>query len=332
MRLSTRRWVWLLAAILAGPALAETQPRLTGITAIHDPSVIVVDGRYASFATGVEGAPDGGMPRTKASPDGIAWSETGAIPGGLPGWIATELGYTPRNLWAPSVSEHGGVLYLYYSASRFGVNDSAIGLMTNAAFDPANPASGWQDQGLVIRSHRTDNYNAIDPFRFDTSDGKAWLAFGSFWDGIRMVELDPGTGMLAVGATPARIASRNGGPIEAASLLQHGGYTYLFVSFDLCCRGAGSTYRIMVGRAADPAGPYVGADGKPMLEGGGTELLASDGARRGPGGEEPFLVGGEPWLAWHYYNRDRNGEPNLQIAPLRWTADGWPTLDPAPED
>lgn len=319
----------LLFAMLFPSASLGQQPLLVGNTAIHDPSVIVVDGHYVSFATGVEGAMDGGTPRTKTSPDGIAWTETGALPGGLPGWIVPELGYTPRNLWAPSVSIHAGTAFLYYSASRFGVNDSAIGLMTNETFDPLRPAAGWIDQGLVIRSQAGSSFNAIDAFRID-SGGKAWLAFGSFWDGIRLIALDPQTGKPPAATDPVRIASRNGGPVEAPSILEYDGRFYLFVSFDLCCRNIQSTYRIMVGRAAAIEGPYFDRDGKPMLEGGGTELIASTDKRRGPGGAEVFRVDGDPWLAWHYYDFDRGGSPQLQIAPLHWSDDGWPSLDAEP--
>jgi arabinan endo-1,5-alpha-L-arabinosidase len=317
-------------AVASAAIAAEPMPTLTGNTAIHDPSVIATDTGWASFATGVEGASDGGMPRTKTSPDGVAWTESGAIPGGLPAWIAKELGYTPRNIWAPSVTQHNGVTYLYYSASSFGRNDSAIGLMTNAAFDPTHPADGWTDKGMVLRSHRTDNFSAIDPFRVNTSDGKAWLAFGSFWDGIRLVELDPETGMRKDDTPPLRIASRNGGPIEAPAILEHDGKFYLFVSFDLCCRGISSTYRIMVGRADAVTGPYIDRDGKPMTEGGGTELVKTTGRYHGPGGQEVFLVKGLPWLAFHYYNADLGGVPLLLLAPIGWTADGWPELGPLP--
>jgi hypothetical protein len=40
----------VILALLAAPLhAAELQPRLTGDTRIHDPSVIEVDGRYAAF-------------------------------------------------------------------------------------------------------------------------------------------------------------------------------------------------------------------------------------------------------------------------------------------
>jgi arabinan endo-1,5-alpha-L-arabinosidase len=306
-------------------------PELAGNVNLHDPSIIATETGWVSFATGIERAADGGMPRTKSSPDGITWAETGAIPGGLPAWIADELGYTPLNLWAPNIGIHDGSAYLYYAASSFGRNNSIIGLMTNPAFNPARPAEGWIDQGMVQRSRASDNFNAIDPFRINTSDGRSWLVFGSFWGGIRLVELDPATGMRLGRGVPLPIASRGGWAIESPALLEHEGGFYLFVSFDLCCRGINSTYRIMVGRADRIEGPYRDRNGKPMLSGGGTELLKTTGRYVGPGGQEVFVADGQPWLAFHYYDRDQDGVPKLQLAPLDWSADGWPKLGSLPE-
>lgn len=318
-----------LLILTSGALAAEPMPELNGNILIHDPSIIATATGWASFATGVEGAADGGMPRTKSSPDGITWTETGAIPGGLPAWIKQELRYTPKNLWAPTVSVHDGITYLYYSASQFGRNNSAIGVMTNAAFDATKPTGGWVDQGLVFRSKSGDWLNAIDPFRIDVGD-RAWLAFGSYWDGIRMIEVDPVTGLRKGTEEPLRLASRNGEAVEAAAILAHAGRYYLFVSFDACCRGIASTYRIMVGRADAVTGPYLDRDGKPMLDGGGTELLKGTGRFIGPGGQEVFTVAGKPWLTFHYYDSADGGAPKLQLAPLGFSADGWPEIGAVP--
>src|SRR6185295_14638901 len=129
--------------------------------------------------------------------------------------------------------------------SSFGKNDSLIALAINPAFDVTKPAEGWEHKGIVFRSHKSDDFNAIDPFRINTGDGRAWLAFGSWWDGIRLIELDPVSGLRLGEADPVPIASRGGGAIEAPSILHRGDWYYLLASFDLCCRGAGSTYRIM---------------------------------------------------------------------------------------
>jgi arabinan endo-1,5-alpha-L-arabinosidase len=306
-------------------ALASVSAQsLTGNIAIHDPTIAVLEDGFASFATGVEGGRDGGQVRTKTSPDGIDWQEAGALPGGMPQWVIDEMGFTPKNIWAPSVSEHAGRHYLYYSASTFGRNDSVIGLMTNDNLSAADPTAGWQDQGLVVRSRPGDDYNAIDPFRID-SGGRAWLAYGSYWQGIRLVEIDPEGGKPLEGAPHSFIASRDGDAIEAPAILEHEGRFYLFVSFDACCRGVGSTYRIMAGRADEVTGPYLDREGKPMLEGGATEIVATTGNHIGPGGQEVFMRDGEPWLVFHFYNRSLGGTPNLYLTPLEWK-DGWPAV------
>lgn len=318
------RWLTGLIALLGMASPTIGQP-LTGNIYIHDPSIAVLEGGLISFATGVERAPDGGQIRTKTSADGIDWQESGPLPGGMPAWVSQELGLTPPNLWAPSIFEKDGVHYLYYSASSFGRNDSAIGLMTNPALDAGKPTQGWVDQGMVFRSHRSDNFNAIDPFRIDTEQG-AFLAFGSFWDGIRLIELDAQTGLTRPDTRPIRLASRGGDAIEAPAIVQHEGYFYLFVSFDKCCAGLASTYRIMVGRSDLLEGRYLVRDGKPLLEGGGTELLKTAERVSGPGGQEVFIRDGAPWLAYHWYDRDDGGRPKLALSPIMFDDEGWPQI------
>lgn len=326
------RW-WKLAAGLVAfvglalPAVAAEQPVLQGDVRIHDPSVIEVGGKYAAFYTGREGRYRGAI-MLKTSPDGITWTDAGAIGKGVPKWARQVLSYQPQNIWAPSVSRRGEMTNLYYSVSSFGINTSAIGLMTNAAFDPEKPGEGWEDQGVVLQSNGRDNFNAIDPWRIDLGDGRAFLAYGSFWDGIKMRELDPVSGKLIAEDTPTYdLASRQGAGIEAASILEHDGKFYLFVSFDQCCKGVASTYNMRVGRADVVTGPYLDRDGKPMTNGGGTLLLGTTGRYVGPGGQEAIVTKDGEMLAYHYYDGADRGVSKLQLSPLHWTNDGWPELD-----
>jgi arabinan endo-1,5-alpha-L-arabinosidase len=331
------RRVWTLgrltlALLVAAPlAAAEPQPRMTGDTLIHDPSVIEVGGRFVAFGTGGQG-PTHGAIRVKTSPDGVAWTDAGVIGKGPPEWATAALGFKPLNVWAPSVSRRDGTVFLYYCLSSFGDNASAIGLMANAAFDPLKPGDGWQDEGMVLMSKHGDDLNAIDPFRIDASDGRAWLAFGSYWSGIKLGELNPETGKLLHADAPRiALASRNGGAIEAASILEHDGKFFLFVSFDQCCKGVASTYNIRVGRADRIEGRYRNKDGKPMLDGGGTLVLATTGRFIGPGGQEAVKAAKGDMLAYHYYDGDAFGASKLQFSPISWTADGWPELGPLPQ-
>ena len=310
---------------------AEPQPQLTGDTRIHDPSVIEVDGRFAAFGTGQQG-PTHGAIRVKTSPDGLAWTDAGVIGKGPPEWAQAALGFEPLNVWAPSISRRGGTFFLYYCLSSFGDNASAIGLMTNTAFDPLKPGDGWQDRGMVVMSKHGDDFNAIDPFRIDASEGRAWLAFGSFWSGIKLSELNPETGkLISADGLPIAVASRHGGAIEASSLLEHDGKFYLFVSFDQCCKGVASTYNIRVGRADRIEGPYRDKDGKDMMDGGGALVLATTGRFIGPGGQEAVKTSKGDWLAYHYYDGEAFGASKLQFSPILWTADGWPELGPLPQ-
>lgn len=48
-------------------------------------------------------------------------------------------------------------------------------------------------RSLVIRSTSSNNYNAIDPELTFDKDGNPWLAFGSFWSGIKLTKLDKNT-------------------------------------------------------------------------------------------------------------------------------------------
>lgn len=320
--------------LLTSAALAQDlppAPTMQGDVRIHDPSVVVDNGVWASFQTGDAGGLYQGAIKVKTSPDGINWTNAGAVGKGIPRWGMQEIHYKAQNIWAPSVSKHGDIWYLYYSLSSMGLQFSAIGLMTNDAFDASKPGEGWVDQGLVVKSTAKDDFNAIDPYRIDTSDGRAWLSYGSYWSGIKMRELDPVSGKLLSEDTPRYdLAWYGGGVVEASAILEHDGKFYLFVSYDRCCAGLDSTYRMMIGRADQVTGPYVGKDGTDLLKAGASELQKTNGRYIGPGGQEPVFGAPRDMLVYHYYDGDDVGVAKIQIVDIGWTDDGWPILAPPP--
>jgi arabinan endo-1,5-alpha-L-arabinosidase len=311
---------------------------LQGDLAVHDPAMIKEGDTYYLFATG--GFRGFGVVPMFTSPDMRTWTRSGFAFKELPEWAATEVPKA-RNAWAPDISYFNGKYHLYYSLSSFGVNDSAIGLATNDTLDPHSPDYRWVDQGLVVRSRSGhDDFNAIDPNLVIEDQDNVWLAWGSFWGGIMMRRVDPQTGKLsAEDATLYKLASRPRlkehqtppveGAIEAPFIVHHGDYWYLFVSWDFCCRGAKSDYKVVVGRSEKVTGPYLDRNGKSMSKGGGTLILAAATEHwHGAGHTAVYSENGQDFLAFHAYAAD-TGRSRLQISPIAWQ-DGWPRVAQLP--
>lgn len=248
----------------------------------------------------------------------------------VPDWARREVpGST--GIWAPDVSYHQGRYYLYYAVSTFGSQRSVIGLAVNESLDPESPKYQWVDRGKVIESSPGScDYNAIDPALFVDDDGKWYLIFGSFWSGIKAVELTPGDGKPKPGAEIVPIAGRPDHPthaIEAPFVVSRGGYYYLFASWDRCCDGAESDYKVVVGRAKHVLGPYLDFAGRPMREGGGTVILSGDERWRGPGHNCVLTTETGDWIIHHTYDmRNLDKHRILQVRPLTWSEDGWPRV------
>lgn len=297
---------------------------LTSSRNIHDPAVIREGDTYYLFATG------NGVP-IHCSDDLKVWDLCSAVFFAEPDWLAESVpGVT--SLWAPDISYRDGLYYLYYAASTFGNNRSVIGLATNTTLEPGSPDYRWVDRGPVLASSPEDDYNAIDPNAVTDAEGRVWLAFGSYWTGIKLSELDPKTGKPLGGAPLHALATRPDAPyaVEAPFIVHHGSYYYLFVSYDRCCAGVESTYNVRVGRTKAITGPYVDQAGVPLLEGGGAVLLEGVGRWHGPGHNAVLQEASGDKILYHAYDAEFAGVPTLRVKPLRWRADGWPTATGAP--
>lgn len=265
------------------------------------------------------------------SDDLRSWRRCGRVfENRVPDWARRAVPGT-RGIWAPDLSYHDGLYYLYYSVSTFGSQRSVIGLAVNRSIDPESDDYRWEDRGLVVESSgETTNFNAIDAALLVDEDGRWLLYWGSYWTGIKAAEVDPATGKLMRDAEIKAIAARPDNrdtAIEAAFPLYHNGYYYLFVSWDACCDGAKSTYKVMVGRSRDALGPYVDADGKSMLAGGGTLVLESSERWRGPGHNGVITTDQGQWMVHHTYDmQNLRAQRILQVRPLTWTEDAWPQV------
>ncbi len=298
--------------------------RLRGDLAAHDPALVKGGGGkdWYVFGTG-EPSKGGGTIQIRSSKDGRNWTYAGTVWDKIPSWI-TEAVPGANNLWAPEVYQHDGTYYLYYSASTWGRNNSVIALATNTTLDPTDPAYNWVDAGQVIRSAPASNFNAIDPGIVEDADGTPWMAFGSYWSGIQMVQLEWPSGKRSADKTRLQLADREVAPnaIEAPYIVPHEGWYYLFTSWGQCCQGAKSDYKIVVGRSRSVNGGYVDRDGRNLLDGGGTVLQASTGSHIGPGGQSVS----KEIIAYHYYDAKAKGAPTLGLQRVSWAEDGWPEL------
>jgi arabinan endo-1,5-alpha-L-arabinosidase len=249
-----------------------------------------------------------------------------------PAWVADAVpGNRGLNFWAPDVFHLKDKYLLYYAVSTFGSRTSGIGLVTNPTLDPNDPNYKWTDQGLIVRTQQgINNYNAIDPAVVQEADGKLWLVFGSFWEGIKLVQLDPATGLRIAPDSPITELAHYSS-IEAAYIYFHDGYYYLFVNWGRCCQGVNSTYNIRVGRSKTITGPYLDMAGKDLAHEGGTLFLETRGNFIGPGHAGIIKVDDQYWLSCHFYDgATARGTSRLAVLPLAWNKDGWPTVVPLP--
>lgn len=287
---------------------------LTGNLGTHDPMVLEANGKFFLFATGDNLA-------AKTSNDLVAWQ---AAPEPLPravrpAWVAEQVPGV-SNLWAPDASYFGGRYHLYYSASTFGSNRSCIGHLSRASLTEGT----WTDEGSVICSKTSDDYNAIDPNVIVDEAGTPWLAFGSFWSGIKLIKLDEqgardGTSLTALASRPSA-----SGALEAPFLVRRCGYYYLFVSWDSCCKGADSTYHVRVGRSRSLSEPFVDKDDKPLLQGGGSLVVQGGPRYKGPGHNAVLFTKDGSYHVYHAYDASNDGAPVLRISELAWDPQGWP--------
>jgi arabinan endo-1,5-alpha-L-arabinosidase len=314
----------------ASPGPAKTVP-VPSYVFVHDPSMTKEGNSWYLFSTGdPQSLVNGGNIQIRESANLTTWRLVGTVFQQIPSWIGPKLGGAVPNLWAPDISYFAGSYHLYYAASTFGSNTSVIALATSPTLDRADHRYHWTDKGEVFSSTAANDFNAIDPALVSGAGGAKWLLFGSFWSGVKLIQLNPATGMPASAHPEVFSLSETTAPDaeEGAYIVSHGGYYYLFVSSGVCCKGIGSSYQVIVGRSAKVTGPYADPNGTLMTNGGGMELLGSDQGMIGPGSPSVYMGTHGDLIDYHYYDAWDNGAPWVQVRDLLWTSNGWPVTGP----
>jgi arabinan endo-1,5-alpha-L-arabinosidase len=301
-------------------------------TTVHDPVMIQQGDTYYLFCTGW------GI-SFFSSKDLKNWKKEKPVFAAAPQWAVDAIPSFRGHIWAPDISFHNGKYYLYYAVSAFGKNTSCIGLAINRTLDPVSPDYKWEDLGKVIQSvPGRDMWNAIDANEIDDEHGNHWMTFGSFWNGIKLVKLNNDLITVAQPEEWYTIASRprdfnlpdtsaGNAAIEAPFIIKKDTYYYLFVSWDYCCRGEKSDYKVVMGRSSTIKGPYLDKNGLRMTLNGGSLVVQGDNKEWfGAGHNAVCKLNGKYYIVYHGYDAKDKGKPKLIIDELEWDNEGWPKV------
>jgi arabinan endo-1,5-alpha-L-arabinosidase len=310
---------------------------------VHDPSIKKLGNYYYCYSTDVAyGETVRSGIQIRKSPDLVQWQFVGWVFNSLPPLGAayiTQQGGTPNQaLWAPYIMQAGSQYRLYYSLSSSTARLSVIGLAT--ATDPEGP---WTEQGVVVTSTNdtTTQTNAIDPTVLTTASGDQYMYYGSAWDGIYILKLDPTTGLAATaGDKGTRIANRgftNGvynGNIEGSEIIYNPTFNkyYLFIAYDWLQ----TKYNTRVCRADAPTGPFLdinGVDANTNID--HTPMIIAPYQFMGHGGWQGTshcTLFTDDSSHYYYASQARPAVNSyymdLHVRKVFWTTDGWPVVSP----
>lgn len=358
-----------LRSLVPAPA---GDPAAWGTRNAHDPTVVRdTDGSWFMFSTDAAAGADSvaaGV-HVRRSVDLVTWTFVGTALAGVPG-PAFEWSQAP-GLWAPEVVRWpatGAVgadtaevrWHMYYSASTFGSNTSAIGLAVASSL-----AGPWEDRGIVVATRAgTDSQNAIDAAVTIDRSGAPWLTYGSFFSGIYTLPLDATTGRPQTPGDLGTLLARR--PVSVDRAIEGAFVLYrreedryvLFSSYDSLF----DSYNVRVAVAEEITGPYTDLlghaltdlDSAPELIGTkvlGSHRFGSDTGWLAPGHNSILIEAGLPgtdgsgdgatagadgYRAHEYFMVHHvrfADDPHQHVVQLRrtfFTATGWPVVSPQP--
>ncbi|HVU30264.1 MAG TPA: glycoside hydrolase family 43 protein [Sphingomicrobium sp.] len=318
-----------------GVALSQSEPQASYVNPIldsdfPDPAVILApDGYYYAYAT--QTLRDEGWINIQVarSSDLINWEHLGDALPEKPSWASST-----QDFWAPSVIYDGETYFLYYSATPDACHHHERGhaLAVATASTPAGP---FVDMGMPLLLGAGFEY--IDPHAFDDpATGKHLLYWGSGFQPIKVQELGPDRMSFAPGSAPVDLIWPNGEDgsfprlVEAAWVIRHDGFYYLFYSGDNCC-GPDADYGVMVARSDQATGPFETLE---EAKGVPHSLILFKSERWLAPGHNCIAIdeAGDHWIIYHAIDVDRprqkqedeiNSRRILLIDRIEWH-EGWP--------
>ena len=310
---------------------------------VHDPSIKKFGDYYYSYSTdvGYGTAVPAGI-QIRKSKDLVEWTFVGWVFYSLPAkgkqFIASQGSTAFDALWAPYVMKVGNEYRLYYSLSSPAPRLSVIGLAT-----ATNPEGPWTEKDLVVTSlnNSTVQTNAIDPSVVTTPAGDQYMYYGSAWDGIYILKLDPVTGLTATnGDKGKRIANRGftggvyNGNIEGPEVIYNPTLNkyFLFIAYDWLQ----TKYNVRVCKADNPEGPfydYNGVDANTSID--HTPMIVAPYKFEGHAGWQGTAHCAVFDNGSGQYYMAHQGRPavnsffmDMHVRKMFWTTDGWPVVSP----
>ena len=308
-----------------------------------DPMVILApDGFYYAYATQTLREGQWINIQVARSRNLVDWEHLGDALPDKPAWARET-----QDFWAPYVVQDGERYLMYYSATPDVCDEPERGhcLAIAAAASPAGP---FVDIGMPLLLGMGFEY--IDPMAFDDPlSGKRYLYWGSGFQPIKVQELAEDRTAFAPGSEPVDLIwpnpVRGAFPrlVEAAWVMRHEDFYYLFYSGDNCC-GPHAEYGVMVARSASPTGPFETLE---QARGVPHSLMLFKSERWLAPGHNCIVTdkAGDAWIIYHAIDvnqpRQRqedeiNSRRILLIDKIEWR-DGWPfvgtpseTPQPAP--
>ena len=295
-----------------------------------DPAVILApDGFYYAYAT--QTLRDGQWVNIQVarSADLVHWQHLGDAMPDKPDWARET-----QDLWAPYVLYDGNRYLMYFSATHDACHDPARGHCLAVATS-TSPAGPFVDMGVPLLLGVGFEY--IDPMVFIDPASDKWLLYwGSGFHPIRVQELGEDRMSFAAGSEATNLIWPN--PVEgafprlveAAWVIFHNDFYYLFYSGDNCC-GPDAEYGVMIARSPSPTGPFETLE---EARGVPHSLMLFKSERWLAPGHNSIVTdrSGETWIVYHAIdvNRPRqrqedeiNSRRILLIDKIQWR-DGWP--------
>ena len=293
-----------------------------------DPAVILApDGHYYAYATQTLREGTWINIQVARSADLVHWDFLGDAMPQKPDWARET-----QDLWAPFVLQDGDRYLMYFSATHDACHDPERGHCLAVATSDS-PTGPFVDMGVPLLLGVGFEY--IDPMVFVDPDSGKWLLYwGSGFHPIRVQELGDDRMSFAPGSEATNLIWPNpdGFPrlVEAAWVIRHDDFYYLFYSGDNCC-GPDAEYGVMVARSRCPTGPFETLE---EARGVPHSLMLFKSARWLAPGHNSIVTdkAGDTWIIYHAIdvNRPRqrqededNSRRILLIDKIEWR-DGWP--------